>query len=61
MQFLEAQHIAHSEYLPELQRIYAEIGRSSIRLAKGRINIVFNFDENRKLVSYTVQELFDFF
>jgi hypothetical protein len=26
LQFLEAQHIAHSEYLPELQRIYADIG-----------------------------------
>ena len=26
LQFLEAQHMAHSEYLPELQRIYADSG-----------------------------------
>jgi len=61
LQFLEArQRIAHSEYLPELQRSYPDIGKSSIRLAKGGINIFFYFDESRKLVSYTVQELFDF-
>jgi len=60
LQFLDTQHIAHSEYLPELQRIYADIGRSSIGLATGRINIVLTFDEQGKLVSYTVQELFDF-
>jgi hypothetical protein len=60
MRFLDAQHIQHSGYYPAFRRIYAGIDRSSIGMMKGRINIEFNFDSDGKLVSYTVQELFDF-
>jgi hypothetical protein len=58
--FLNAQHIAHSGYIPESKKIYADIGRSSIGLATGRINIVFTFDEDGKLISHNLRELFDF-
>lgn len=60
LRFLDAQHIPHSGYYPEFRRIYAGIGRSSIGMMKGHINIEFNFDTEGKLVSYKVQELFDF-
>ena len=58
--FLNAQHIAHSEYVPEFRRIDAGINRSTIGLMKGHINIQFQFDENGKLLSYRVQELLEF-
>jgi hypothetical protein len=60
LHFLDAQHIAHSGYYPEIRRIYAGIDKSSIGLMKGHINIEFNFGADGKLVSYKVQELFDF-
>lgn len=59
IQFLAAQRIAHSEYVPEFRRIYAGISRSSIGLMRGHIKIQFDFDENGKLLSYKVQEVFD--
>ena len=43
------------------RRIYGGIDRSTVGLIKGHIHIEFNFDENGKLVSYEVKELFDFF
>jgi len=58
--FLDAQHIPHSGYYPAVRRIYAGIDKSSIGMMKGHINIEFNFDNDGKLVSYKVQELFDF-
>lgn len=61
LQFLDAQRIPHSGYLPEYRRIYGGIDRSTVGLIKGHIHIEFNFDENGKLVSYEVKELFDFF
>jgi len=60
LRFLDAQHIPHSGYYPEFRRIYAGIDRSSIGMMKGHINLEFNFDIEGKLVSYKVQELFDF-
>ncbi len=60
LRFLDTQHIAHSGYRPEFRRIYAGIDRSSIGMMKGHINLEFNFDIEGKLVSYKVQELFDF-
>jgi hypothetical protein len=56
--FLDAHGIAHSTYVPG-QNIYADIGRSTIGLFPGRINIVFSFDEHGKLISHEVKELFD--
>jgi hypothetical protein len=60
LRFLDARHIPHSGYYSEFRRIYAGIDRSSIGMMKGHINIEFNFDNEGKLVSYKVQELFDF-
>jgi hypothetical protein len=54
--FLDAQHIPHSGYVPDIRRIYAEIGRSSIGLMEGHINIQFEFNRDGKLISYKVQE-----
>lgn len=60
MRFLDAQHIPHSGYNAEFRRVYAGIDRSSVGMMKGHINIQFNFDAEGKLISYKVQELFDF-
>ena len=60
LHFLDSQNTRHSAYLAEYHRIYAEIDRSTIGLIKGHIHIEFNFDDNGKLVSYEVKELFDF-
>ncbi len=60
LRFLDAQHIPHSGYYSEFRRIYAGIDRSSIGMMKGHINLEFNFDTEGRLVSYKVQELFDF-
>jgi hypothetical protein len=53
--FLDANHIAHSEYAHHL--ISAGIDRSSVGLFTGRIYIEFRFDENGKLETYRVQEI----
>ena len=60
IRFLDSQNIRHTDYLPKYHRIYAEIKRSTVGLIVGHIHIEFNFDENGKLVSHEVKELFDF-
>lgn len=59
IEFLNAQLIAHSAYDPDLQKIWAEIPKSSIGLFPAHINIVFTFDKDGKLATYKVQEMFE--
>jgi len=59
-QFMDAHHILYTGYSPELHCAYGKIYRSSIGLQKGYIFIEFTFNEDGKLASYKVLELFEF-
>jgi|SRR5579859_4494042 len=57
--FLDAHHISHSEYSPELGRIFAYVPKSYVGLFHGFIHIEFKFDENGRLLKYELRELFE--
>lgn len=57
--FLNARHISHSEYSPELRKIFAHVPKSYVGLFSGFIHIEFKFDENGRLVQYELRELFE--
>ena len=59
IRFLDSNHIAHFEYVPQFRQLGAFIPDSTIGLAKSQIYIDFRFDENGKLVRYEVRELFE--
>src|SRR6202030_2710722 len=44
LRFLDSQHIRHSDYLPEYNRIYDEIDRSKIGLIRAHIHMEIHFD-----------------
>ncbi len=58
IEFLDSNHIEHSEYISNYKRIDAYILKSTIGLVNGRIYIVFIFNEDGKLVKYDLRELF---
>ena len=58
MEFLDSNHIPHSEYLADYRRIDANIPRSTIGLVNGQIHIEFRFDEDGKLVKHELHEIF---
>jgi len=58
--FLDSNRISHSEYMPEHHLIQASIGKSRIGLGGGRLIIFFYFDDHRRLVRHTVDEMLDF-
>ncbi|HWX55230.1 MAG TPA: hypothetical protein VN176_11630 [Verrucomicrobiae bacterium] len=59
LEFLDANHISHSEYSREYRRLDANIPKSTVGLISSQIYIVFSFDENGKLVQYEFHELFE--
>ncbi|HET6843269.1 MAG TPA: hypothetical protein VFK06_16570 [Candidatus Angelobacter sp.] len=59
LQFLDVTHISHTEYAREYRRIDASIPKSTIGLISSFIYIVFNFDENGKLLQYEFHEIFE--
>ena len=59
IRFLDSNHIAHFEYLPQFRNLGAIIPNSTIGVAKSFIYIDFRFDENGKLVRYEVSECFE--
>lgn len=59
IRFLDSNHIAHFEYVPEFRNLGAFIPNNTIGLTKSMIYIDFRFDENGKLVRYEVHELFE--
>jgi len=56
--FLNSNHISHSEYLSTYRRIDGNILKSTIGLINGQIHIEFRFDEAGKLVGHELHELF---
>jgi len=58
--FMDAHQILYTGYSPEFRRLYGKIYGSSIGLMKGHILVEFNFNEEGKLVSHKVVELFEF-
>jgi len=58
--FLNARHIAHSEYYPDKGKIYAGVSRSRLGLLRARLHIEFDFDAKGRLTSHRVAELIDF-
>jgi hypothetical protein len=58
LEFLDSNHIGHSEYLSDYRRIDANILRSTIGLVNGQIHIEFKFDERGKLVGHRLSEAF---
>jgi hypothetical protein len=60
IRYLDSQGIWHSGYSPDIGTVAGSIEQASFYGIEGRIRIVFRFDQNRKLVSYEVGEMFDF-
>jgi hypothetical protein len=58
VEFLDSNHIPHSEYFADYRRIDANIPRSTLGLVNGQIHIEFRFDEDGKLVKYELHEIF---
>lgn len=59
VRFLDSNHIAHFEYVPQLRQLGAFVPNSTIGLTKSMIYIDFRFDENNRLVRYEVHEAFE--
>jgi hypothetical protein len=59
IRFLDSNHIAHFEYVPQFRQLGAFIPNSTIGLTKSQIYVDFRFDENGKLLRYEVHELFE--
>ena len=57
--FLDSNHIRHSEYSPQLEKIFAGVPKSYIGIVNGHIHIEFKFNENGKLTEYDLRELFE--
>ena len=59
--FMDAHHILYAGYSQELHRSYGKIYRTSFAgFWKGRILIEFDFDEQGRMVSSRVVEVYDF-
>ncbi|HVO64569.1 MAG TPA: hypothetical protein VMT53_26850 [Terriglobales bacterium] len=59
--FMDAHHILYAGYSQELRRSYGKIYRTSfVGLSKGRILVQFDFDEQGRMVSSRVVEVYDF-
>lgn len=59
--FMDAHHIVYVGYSQELRRSYGKIYRTSFAgIWKGRILIEFNFDEQGRMASSRVVEVYDF-
>jgi hypothetical protein len=60
IRYLDGQGIRHSRYYPELRELYANIDQASLYGIKGRVHIIFHFDENQRLVSHEAFNILDF-
>jgi hypothetical protein len=59
--FMDTHHILYAGYSQELHRSYGKIYRTSfVGLSKGRILVQFDFDEQGRMVSSRVVEVYDF-
>jgi hypothetical protein len=59
--FMDAHHILYTGYSQELHRSYGKIYRTSFAgLSKGRILVQFDFDEQGRMASSRVVEVYDF-
>jgi len=59
--FMDTHHILYTGYSQELRRSYGKIYRTSfVGLWKGRILVQFDFDEQGRMDSYRVVEVYDF-
>jgi hypothetical protein len=59
--FMDAHHIVYVGYSQELRRSYWKIYRTSfVGFSKGRILVQFDFDEQGRMDSYRVVEVYDF-
>jgi hypothetical protein len=59
--FMDAHHILYVGYSPELRRMYGKIYRASfVGPMKGRILVQFDFNEQGRMDSYRVVEVYDF-
>jgi hypothetical protein len=59
--FMDAHHILYTGYSQELRRSYGKIYRTSFAgLSKGRILVQFDFDEQGRMASSRVVEVYDF-
>jgi hypothetical protein len=59
--FMDAHHIVYVGYSQVLRRSYGKIYRTSfVGIWKGRILIEFNFDDQGRMASYRVVEVYDF-
>jgi len=58
--FMDAHHILYTGYSPQFRRLHGKIYGSSIGLMKGHVLVEFNFNEEGKLVSHKIVELFEF-
>ena len=59
--FMDAHHILYAGYSQELRRSYGKIYRTSfVGISKGRILAQFDFDEQGRMSSYRVVEVYDF-
>lgn len=58
---MDAHHILYAGYSQELRRSYGKIYRTSFGgISKGRILVQFDFDEQGRMASYRVVEVYDF-
>lgn len=59
--FIDAHQILYAGYSQDLRRMYGKIYRTSfVGLMKGRILVQFDFDEQGRMDSYRVVEVYDF-
>ena len=59
--FMEAHHIVYAGYSQELRRSFGKIYRTSfVGISKGRILVQFDFDEQGRMKSSRVVEVYDF-
>jgi hypothetical protein len=59
--FMDAHHILYAGYSQELRRSYGKIYRTSFAgISKGRILVQFDFDEQGRMASSRVVEVYDF-
>lgn len=59
--FMNAHHILYAGYSQELRRSYGKIYRTSfVGISKGRIMVQFDFDEQGRMNSSRVVEVYDF-
>ena len=59
--FIDAHNIVYAGYSQELRRTYGKIYRTSfVGIWKGRNLIEFDFDEQGRMASYRVVEVYDF-